>query len=70
VTKVSSASPSLLTPGPHGGYPDAASYLLSDSMAGDVLVGLVLYPLVLSAVALLGAGIGRRFGASVTFVLR
>jgi hypothetical protein len=39
-------------------------------MAGDVLVGLVLYPLVLSAVALLGADIGRRFGASVTAMLR
>jgi hypothetical protein len=47
-----------------------ASYLLSDSMAGDVLTGLVLYPLVLSVVALLVAGPGRGSGASVTTVLR
>jgi hypothetical protein len=55
---------------PHSGYPDVASYLLSDSMAGDVLTGLVLYPLVLSVVALLVAGLGRGPGASVTTVLR
>jgi hypothetical protein len=55
---------------PHSGYPDVASYLLSDSMAGDVLTGLVLYPLVLSVVALLVAGLGRGSGASVTIVLR
>ena len=62
---------------PHSGYPDVASYLLSDSMAGDVLVGLVAYPLVLSVVALAastlpgaGAGAGRHHGASVTGMLR
>jgi len=64
---------------PHSGYPDVASYLLSDSMAGDVLVGLVAYPLVLSLVALAasalpgasaGLGAGRHHGASVTDMLR
>ena len=62
---------------PHSGYPDVASYLLSDSMAGDVLVGLVAYPLVLSLVALAGsalpgasAGAGRHHGASVIDMLR
>lgn len=43
--------------------------------AGDVLVGLVLYPLVLSlvaltAVTLVGAGAGRGSGHSVTNMLR
>ena len=52
-----------------------ASYLLSDAMAGDVLVGLVLYPLVLcllalTAVTLLGGSNGRDPGDSVTNVLR
>ena len=64
---------------PHSGYPDVASYLLSDSMAGDVLVGLVAYPLGLSVVALAasalpgasaGLGAGRHHGASVTDMLR
>ena len=60
---------------PHSGYPDVASYLLSDAMAGDVLVGLVLYPLVLcllalTAVTLVGTGAGRGSGASVTIMLR
>jgi hypothetical protein len=60
---------------PHSGYPDVASYLLSDAMAGDVLVGLVLYPVVLcllalTAVALVGPGTGRGSGASVTSMLR
>ena len=40
---------------PHSGYPDVASYLLSDALAGEILTGLVIFPLVLSAVALLGA---------------
>jgi hypothetical protein len=60
---------------PHSGYPDVASYLLSDSMGGDVLVGLVLYPLVLcllalAAVTLVGSGVGRGSGDSVTSMLR
>jgi hypothetical protein len=40
---------------PHSGYPDVASYLLSDAMAGEIITGLVAFPLVLSAVALLAA---------------
>jgi hypothetical protein len=60
---------------PHSGYPDVASYLLSDAMAGDVLVGLVLYPLVLcllalTAVTLVGTGVGHGSGTSVTSMLR
>ena len=44
---------------PPSGYPDVASYLLSDAMAGDVLVGLVLYPLALAVVAQLGCLVAR-----------
>jgi len=55
---------------PHSGYPDVASYLLSDAMAGDVLVGLVAYPVVLFAVALFGARFVRGRSASVTSMLR
>jgi hypothetical protein len=42
----------------HSGYPDVASYLLSDSIAGGILSGLVLYPLALIGLALLGAAAG------------
>jgi hypothetical protein len=45
---------------PHSGYPDIASYLLSDAIAGGILGGLLLYPLLLSAVALIGAAAGAR----------
>ena len=44
--------------------------LLSDAMAGDVLVGLVAYPVVLFAVALFGARFVRGRSASVTSMLR
>jgi hypothetical protein len=37
-----------------------ASYLLSDAIAGDILAGLVLYPIVLLALAILGASAGTR----------
>src|SRR5262249_2728419 len=42
---------------PHSGYPDVASYLLSDAVAGNI-IGLVLYPIPLLALALLGAAAG------------
>lgn len=40
---------------PHSGYPDTASYLLSDALDGNILAGLLLNPLTLAALALLGA---------------
>ena len=43
---------------PHSGYPDVASYLLSDTMAGEIITGLVAFPLVLAAIAVLAAGWG------------
>jgi hypothetical protein len=43
---------------PHSGYPDAASYVLSDAVAGNIITGLVLYPVALIALALLGAAVG------------
>jgi hypothetical protein len=42
---------------PHSGYPDVASYLLSDALGGNI-IGLVLYPIPLLALALLGAAAG------------
>ncbi|GIH21107.1 hypothetical protein [Rugosimonospora africana] len=45
---------------PHSGYPDAASYLLSDAIAGAILTGFVLSPIVLGVLALLGAAAGTR----------
>jgi hypothetical protein len=43
---------------PHSGYPDVASYVLSDAIGGHIIGGLILYPIVLVAVAALGAIIG------------
>jgi len=54
---------------PHSGYPDVASYILSDAVAGDILAGLVLYPVTLLALAALGAAAGaglRRLAARGT----
>ncbi len=42
----------------HSGYPSVASYVLSDAVAGDILGGLVLYPIALLVVAFLGAAAG------------
>jgi hypothetical protein len=42
----------------HSGYPSVASYVLSDAVAGDILGGLVLYPMALLVVAFLGAAAG------------
>ena len=53
------------------GYPSVASYVLSDTLAGAILTGLVLSPLVLLAVAVLGAAAGtglRQLAARPTAV--
>jgi hypothetical protein len=42
------------------GLPDTASYILSDALGGEIISGLVLYPLVLTAVALVSATVGSR----------
>jgi hypothetical protein len=47
---------------PHSGYPDVASFVLSDTLAGGVISVLVMYPVVLTAVGLLGGGIGSGLG--------
>ncbi len=47
---------------PHSGYPDVASYLLSDAIAGELLTVLVLSPVVLGIVAFLG-GVAGAAGA-------
>jgi hypothetical protein len=44
---------------PHSGFPDVASYVLSDVVAGNILTNLVLYPLILLALAPLGAAAGN-----------
>jgi hypothetical protein len=40
---------------PHSGYPDVASYLLSDAIGGGIISGLVIYPIAMLALATLGA---------------
>jgi hypothetical protein len=45
---------------PRSGYPDAASYLLSDAIGGAILGGFVLSPVALGTLALLGAAAGTR----------
>ncbi len=47
---------------PHSGYPDVASYLISEALDGNILAGLVLYPVVLFALAFVAAaaGVGLR----------
>jgi hypothetical protein len=47
---------------PRSGFPDVASYLLSDALAGDILTGLVFYPIVLFGFAWLGATAGSARG--------
>ena len=44
----------------HSGYPNVASYVLSDALAGGILAGLVLYPFGLLICAVLGAMAGTR----------
>jgi hypothetical protein len=46
---------------PRSGYPDIASYLLSDTIGGEILVGLIYYPILLCAVTVTCAALcGRR----------
>ena len=44
----------------HSGYPTVASYLISDTLGGYIIVGMVLYPLALTGLALLAAAAGAR----------
>lgn len=44
---------------PHSGYPDVASYLLSDTLAGNI-VSLAVTPLAMSAIAVVGAAVAPR----------
>jgi hypothetical protein len=43
---------------PSSGFPDVASFVLSDTLAGGIISVLVMYPFVLTAVGVLGAVIG------------
>lgn len=45
---------------PHSGYPDAASYLLSDALGGAILSGMLIYSVLTVAAALVGAAVGAR----------
>jgi hypothetical protein len=40
---------------PHSGFPDVASYLLSDAISGEIISGLVLRPVILGLVAMVAA---------------
>ena len=42
----------------HSGYPSVASYVLSDTLSGSILGGLIMAPVVLLGVAFLGARAG------------
>lgn len=54
------SSPYDITAYPRSGYPDIASYLLGDAIGGETIAGLMLYPVLLSALAFACASIGRR----------
>ena len=45
---------------PHSGYPDAASYLLSDAVGGAILGGMLIYSVLTIAATLLGSALGAR----------
>jgi len=45
---------------PHSGYPDVASYLLSDALGGAILGGMLIYSVLTVAAALFGATLGAR----------
>jgi hypothetical protein len=44
---------------PHSGYPDVASYLLSDALGGAILGSMLIYSAVTIAATLLGAAAGQ-----------
>jgi hypothetical protein len=46
---------------PHSGFPDVASYLLSDTLGGEIIGGLMLYPIILLLCGLLGTLAGDGF---------
>ena len=56
---------------PHSGFPDVASYLISDALGGEIISNLVLLPIALLLVALLGAAAGSslRRGSAGTATL-
>jgi hypothetical protein len=43
---------------PHSGFPDTASYLLSDALGGNVVGGLLIYPALMLCLAALCARLG------------
>jgi hypothetical protein len=43
---------------PHSGAPDVATFVLSDTIGGGIIAGLVMYPLLLLALGLLGGAAG------------
>jgi len=45
---------------PHSGYPDVASYLLGDALAGAILSSMLIYCALTIAATLLGAAVGAR----------
>lgn len=45
---------------PHSGYPDVASYLLSDALGGAILSSMLIYSVLAIAATLLGAAMGTR----------
>lgn len=45
---------------PHSGYPDVASYLLSDALGGAILSSMLIYSVLMIAATLLGAAVGAR----------
>ena len=45
---------------PHSGYPDVASYLLSDALGGAILSGMLICTVLTIAATLLGAAAGAR----------
>jgi hypothetical protein len=48
---------------PDSGFPNVASYVLSDALGGNIIGGLVLYPLSWLVLAALGAAAGADLGA-------
>lgn len=50
----------------HSGAPDVASYVISDGLAGGIVGGLLIYPVIMTAAALAGAAAGTRRAAAVT----
>jgi hypothetical protein len=43
---------------PRSGFPDVASFVLSDTLGGGIISVLIMYPAVLGAIGLLGGALG------------